>query len=470
MVASLFAYSLALWMGLYLLSRGFSNPLFRFTAAGLLAYALALGGEALRTQATSAEQAASLAGLTWPLLFLPAVFWLAAMILLWPEGDALRMRLQPYLGPLTVAVSALLYVIATGSAYTFTYDGSGPGPGPGYGFFAAAMALIFLLALGNALRAWHMTQFSRRIVGLVAMATLFFGLGLGLLLAPFDWFSETILALAIGVDLFLLGGAVAFVDASTEGEALWPDALRSAVYAFLTAVLFGGQVAIVMVLTGNATPPMTLLLLMTVGTSIFLTTFSSPLATWLDRLALAPFPKLRETRRQLRTEAGTLLRRDDALDPRTMPREKFQRVTRRAFSHLGNLPKLASSPLTRLRLVDERLAQKDAPDTTLERAAILRTVLIESTRRLRPRGQGDFGTTDEWRHYNALYFPYVAGLKPYSRRANHEGLNEAERQALEWFRREVPQRTLYNWQTAAARLVARDLRERMEQQVGLDDR
>jgi oxygen-independent coproporphyrinogen-3 oxidase len=36
----------------------------------------------------------------------------------------------------------------------------------------------------------------------------------------------------------------------------------------------------------------------------------------------------------------------------------------------------------------------------------------------------------------------------------------AARAALEWFRTAVPERTLYNWQTAAARLVARDLRER----------
>ena len=71
-----------------------------------------------------------------------------------------------------------------------------------------------------------------------------------------------------------------------------------------------------------------------------------------------------------------------------------------------------------------------------------------------------FGTTDAWRHYNALYFPYVKGIRPYRRRVDTEHLDTPSRQALDWFRTEVPLRTLYNWQTAAARLIARDLRER----------
>ncbi len=33
-------------------------------------------------------------------------------------------------------------------------------------------------------------------------------------------------------------------------------------------------------------------------------------------------------------------------------------------------------------------------------------------------------------------------------------------EVLAWFRQQVPERTLHNWQTAAARLVAQDLRER----------
>ncbi len=85
--------------------------------------------------------------------------------------------------------------------------------------------------------------------------------------------------------------------------------------------------------------------------------------------------------------------------------------------------------------------------------------MSESIQRLKPHSQGDFGTSDEWRYYNVLYFPYVVGLKPYSRRAEHVGLSPSEQQALEWSRTYVPERTYYNWQNAAACLVAQDLRE-----------
>jgi hypothetical protein len=49
----------------------------------------------------------------------------------------------------------------------------------------------------------------------------------------------------------------------------------------------------------------------------------------------------------------------------------------------------------------------------------------ESAARLKPRANSDFGTTSEWRHYNALYYPDVVGLKPYRIRADYDdGLQE----------------------------------------------
>lgn len=158
-----------------------------------------------------------------------------------------------------------------------------------------------------------------------------------------------------------------------------------------------------------------------------------------------------------RAEDSAAQRLDATLDLLDVPLAEFERLTRRALSQMGNLPKLASSPLTRLPMVSQRLAQNGQPDGTLIRASELKTVLTESITKLQPRDEGEFGTTDAWRHYNALYFPYVVGLRPYSRRAFH---NEDYQDVLVWFRSQVPERTLYNWQTAAACLVARDLRER----------
>jgi hypothetical protein len=38
-------------------------------------------------------------------------------------------------------------------------------------------------------------------------------------------------------------------------------------------------------------------------------------------------------------------------------------------------------------------------------------------------------------------------------------LDSASEAALEWFQNYVPERTLYNWQNVAARLIAKQLRE-----------
>ncbi|HEY1016804.1 MAG TPA: hypothetical protein VGE07_29095, partial [Herpetosiphonaceae bacterium] len=129
---------------------------------------------------------------------------------------------------------------------------------------------------------------------------------------------------------------------------------------------------------------------------------------------------------------------------------------RQALSHYHDLPRLTINPLTALPGIDARLGGAGG-DNLLERAAALKALLTESIARLKPQGQGDFGSSSEWRHYNALYFPYVVGLKPYSRRGAQPPLEGAARQAMDWFQAQVPERTLYNWQRAAARLVADDL-------------
>jgi hypothetical protein len=72
--------------------------------------------------------------------------------------------------------------------------------------------------------------------------------------------------------------------------------------------------------------------------------------------------------------------------------------------------------------------------------------------------------THKWRYYNALYFPYVTGLKPYSQRTQHIPSDPVSCKALEWFRTQVPERTLYNWQNAATKLIVQDLRNHDTQQ------
>ena len=461
LLLQVFVYGFALWLGMYLLARNGGAHL-RHAAAGLIVYALALAGEIIGDPAP-APTAMRVARFGRPLFFLPALFWFASVLALLPESFGRRHVVSRRLDGAVALAVLLIYVPAALTEFVFSPAGDALEPGPGYVPFAAVVATLLLAALLLAGLAWRQ-QAPDRPRGLLFVATLFFALGAGFLLVPLGWLPSGWIYLAIGGDLLLFGIGVAILDAFGEGEAFLPDFLRSLSYAFFAALLFGGQVAFVMWFSTGVTLPLVLLLLMTVATALAIQTWATPLQAWLDRVALGQFPSLRLERSRLRAEADAVLRLDDALDPQEIPETEFNRLTRRAFSHLGNLPKLASSPLTRLVLVERRLQEREVPSTTLERAAALRAILIESVERMKPRGQGDFGTTDEWRHYNALYFPYVAGLKPYSRRASHADLDDVEARALAWFRNQVPERTLYNWQKAAARLVARELRDRIRVQ------
>lgn len=456
LVFELLALSLAWWLGLYLLSRDRDAPRARLGGMGLAVYALGLSADALAGQAPSPATAATLARWGWPLLLLPALFWFGSMIYMLPEDSAARRQFSRPASRLLPLVAILFYLLAAGTNLVVVSGEEGLQPGRWYTIFAG---FFFVLLLSGLILLWRALPAARvrRPMSLAVLATLFFALGVGLFIVPFDWLPGWLLALSIGVDMVLLGLATAMLDAFEQGEALLPDFTRSLAFSASLAVLFGGQVVLVMVLATGLTFAMLALLLATLLTAIATQTFADPIQNGLDGLVFARFPRIRRTRAELRLVSSATSRSREILDPATISESQFARLTRRALSHMGDLPRLAASPLTRLELVQDRLAARGSDDNTLERAAELKALLAESIDRLKPRGQDDFGTTDEWRFYNALYFPYVAGLKPYSRRLAPDDLDSENQQALDWFRSQVPERTLYNWQTAAARLVAQDL-------------
>jgi hypothetical protein len=294
---------------------------------------------------------------------------------------------------------------------------------------------------------------------------LFFVLVLSLLFFPQMWLQRFWILRLAGLDIIVIGMTIAVLDAFDEGETLLPDLFRSFDFSFGTALLFGGQVALVILLGTGLTFPLLALLLSIIATSIATQTFSKHVATLLDRFAFANFPQIQKARAELRTEASVLPRVDQMLDFATLEEGEFTRLTRRALSHFGDLSRLASNPLTYLPLVDSRLKKRGAKDDALGRAIELKALLSESIARLKPQQQGDFGVSDEWRYYNALYFPYIIGIKPYSRRAQNEHFDPPAQKALEWFRTAVPERTLHNWQNAATKLVAQDLLEQSKTRV-----
>jgi hypothetical protein len=458
---NILTFGFALWLGLYLLARNPAKALLRYAGLGILAYALSLVAEILSENAPSIAITASLLLMQQFLVLLPAVFWTGALLQLLPETAPLRTPLAHWWSHGLLPIAALGYLFAAGIMLVETQDFASLQAYPVLALLAFAP---LLLSLGLVVRYRHTIR-PQRTLGLLLAATLFFTLGLGLLIVPFGWLPRSWALLGIGFDLVLLDIAIAGFDAFDEGETLLADITRSFVAALLAALLFGLQVVLA-ILAGNATFAMLALLLATVAAAITLTIFADPLQSALDRLVFARSPWLRHARDDARAAASALPRLDAEIDLAHMDAAEFARLTRRALSHYGDLPRLAANPLTRLPQIERRLAAHGTPNDILEPATELKALLAESVARLKPRGQGDFGTSDEWRHYNALYFPYIAGLKPYSRRAPHDRLDSPAQLALEWFGATVPERTLYNWQNAAAKLVAQDLREQMQLDEG----
>lgn len=444
---SALVFTLSWWLGLYLLARDPRKPVLALAAIGLCSFALVVALDAVRVTSSLSNPAHAdlLSHIEIYLVVIPGVAWFAVLVELSRPGDTWRSRAGEVTLVAAVAAVALLGAMLAGSV---------DGPlRPGHWLMFAAISLSTLGAMTAALMRPAKPV---PVAGIVVVATLFFALGNAILIIPLGVVPSWLALASTGFDVLLLGVAVALWDAFDEGQALRADMLRSFAGTVVVAVLFGGQALIGMAVTGQQTA-LTVLLFTSLGIAVAINVLADPLAGLLDRLAFSRSPVLRADRAVLRrTEAALPLRSADPLDG--VDDDTFVRLTRRALGHYGDLSKLVASPLTALPVIDGRLAARGAPDQPLERANELRAVLADHIARLKPRDGGDFGTTEQWRYYNSLYFPYVAGVRAYAQNATAAGLDPTARQAWQWFVTEVPQRSLHNWQNAAARLIATDLR------------
>jgi hypothetical protein len=448
---SVLVYSLPMWLGLYLLARSSGKAEVRLTGLGLVCYALGLALDILSGYAASNADALLLARLRWPLWFAPALCWFGAAVHLLPDESRWQARLSPLILYGLPVFIALLFGVSLGTDWAIQAETDAPGPA--YFFMGGASILLTLGAVIFTMRA---SERQRKPLLIVA---LFLFLSTGLLILPLDWLPRGVVLLAIGLDLAVLGLLIAFLDAFAEGENFLPDFTRSLTVSAFGALLYGGQAVIVLSVIGPSLPLVGLLLAL-ITTAILVQVFYDEIQILLDRLVFSHLPHVRRARADLRAAANSLPRLNTAFHFSALDDDEFARLTRRALGNLGDLGRLSASPLTYLPAVEERLCARGETVSTLERAAELKALLTECILRLKPRGKAEFGTTDEWRYYNALYFPYVIGLKPYSLTHSVDTLDATSQTALEWLRASVPERTLHNWQNAAARLIAQELREK----------
>jgi hypothetical protein len=434
-------FALSWWLGLYLLARDPRKPVLVLAAIGLTSFASVVALDAVRLVSGSEF----LGRIEVYLVVVPGIAWFAVLLELSRPRDTWRSRAGE------VALVAGVAAVAFFGAFM-----AGNVDGPLRLGHWVMLAAISLSSLGAMVRAVVRGVRPVPVAGFLVLATLFFALANAILIIPLGLVPSWLALASTGFDVAVLGIAVAMWDAFDEGQALRADMLRSFAATAVVALLFGGQALIGLAVTDEQTA-LTVLLFTSVGIAVAINVLADPLAGVLDRLAFSRSPDLRADRAALRrTEAALPLRSDNPLAG--VDEETFVRLTRRALGHYGDLSKLVASPLTALPIIDERLAARNAPDQPLERANELKALLADRIARLKPRDGGDFGTTEQWRHYNSLYFPYVVGVRAYAQNATAAGLDPVARQAWQWFVTEVPQRSLHNWQNAAARLIAADLR------------
>lgn len=440
---SAIVFALSWWLGLYLLARDPRKPVLVLAAAGLTSFAAVVALDAVRVVAESDV----LGRIEIYLMALPGIAWFAVLLELSRPPDTWRGRIREIL-----LVGGAAAVAFTGAALAGDVDG------PlrlGHWLMFAAVSLP---SLGAMVTAMLRPAQPVPVVRFVLVATLFFALANVILIIPLGLLPSGLALASTGFDVALLGIAVALWDAFDEGQALRADMLRSFTATAAVAVLFGGQAVIGLAVAGpSASTALTVLLFTSLAIAIAINVLADPLAGVLDRLAFSRSPALRAERAALRsTEAALPLRSRNPLHD--VDDDTFARLTRRALGHYGDLSKLVASPLTALPAIDERLAARGAADQPLERANELKALLADRIAALKPRDGNDFGTSEQWRHYNSLYFPYVVGVRAYAQNATAAGLDPVARQAWQWLVTEVPQRSLHNWQNAAARVIAADLR------------
>ena len=413
------AFALTVWLACYLVGRDPHRRVLWRTAVTLVSYAVAVAAWTFAPADAVAQV----------LLCVPALAWTGVTIGMLPDEMPERGHIDRgwlVLSPVFLAVVAAL-----------------PPAGRLVSLAPLLGGLVVLWRFRDKVR-------PRSMPAAVTVAALLYAVGLVVLLLPVRAGAPELVLAAMALDVMILGFLVAAADALAGGERLLPDLRGSAVAGLAGALVVGGPATLTML----AVPGSRLVLLLQfllVGAVMAYAGLAGGFRRFLDRVAFPHDDRLRHDRAALLLLAEALPRRRERHTLIAMSQEEFGRLTARALDDFGDLGRLLRSPLIDLPTVDRRLTGRSA-QKPLARALALRSVLRESVGRLRPDGL--FGTGEDWRHYNTLYYCCVLGVRPYARKPVTDGLDRDARQALEWFRRYVPRTTMREWHREGAEVIA----------------
>ncbi len=495
-----------LWVGLFIITRAtVQTPLTIVSFIGMLAQAAYFF---IRVLADTTEE-----GLQTGILISRFSWWANCIpVAIWFHMSSLVARRGKSKAILTPAVTffytagLFLSFIGTFSDLFLDYSGGGldkgkhvyVGVGSAYEYYMLYLALVTGAALVNFGLTFYRLQTGKEAtstaiktqVGLLTIGAGLFMVGGVMLAIKFKFvinsFPDYVAYIFLLGGLGLFGYSIAQYGMLVGGK----DTRRDFAYSFSSLLIMNLLYSVVLVLLGLNSP---ILGLAVVG----LVTLNNALYDWgreiLDRFF---FSKDEQTARsEARNYATTLASQPVATHeiqakeslPITVTENNhtnhtselaiagkenekaFNDAVRKAITSLKNPPQLIQSPLLGLMLVGKRLKQQGLEDNRLNRAAILKSLFIELLERLRPAENITYGTTDAWRYYNVLYFPYIREVSKKQAYAEARRLAEERRKngirepgeiekVLEWLS-EVDEDTYYKWQRRASDTIASILRE-----------
>ena len=477
-----------LWIGLYVVTRG---------DRGRMAYLT--GGTAVATscffffncwlKSVHGDAAVSLNRWSWWASILPATLWLQLSLDLGPQ--VLRVHWRVLVARANLAAAAVL--IALGTFTNMERDYAHPtaqrpvDSGPIFAFYVAYMVACLAIAAANLGRiclagmqdvhALDMTAGDEgaasaqrlrtsEVVQLV-IAALFFLIGAGYLAlneledAHRDqWPGLLLLLIGLGV----AGATVVLRSAVLFGKDLRRDSLHGFV-AYGTVIL--PALAILTWLVGFGDGRRCLAALLVVATITAAQALHESLHEGLDLLFFPP--AVRDARAAARAYEQALATPPAGASPALATRKAFDDAVRRAITHLQDPTWLATSSLVQLQAVGKRLAESGQEDNRLDRAAALKEILLELLDGLRPNGRTGGVTSDAYRYYNCLYYPYVQGIsrrrlpalqrRLQERRAQEGSTKSDHERVVDWLLLQ-DDATFYRWQRRASDTLAAALRER----------
>jgi len=316
LITNLFFFGITLWLGAYLLARNSQKMTVRLTGLGLVFYAIALALEIIAGQQPNS------------LLLTPALLWIGATLYLMPEETSWR---QSLIRVWILSVIPIFILTVLNAWFSLL----------------ALFALLACIVLITLLK--PLAIFKNAFV-VIIVVVMFFSLSTGLLVLPLNWLPRAWMIPALGLDLFLLGVAITVWDAFDEGESIRSHILRSSVSSLYYAGAIAAFVILAIVIDGQMTLGKLIALVCVIAFGILTQTFSGTIQSLLDHVTMSREVVLNDEREILRNTVDALPRHS-TLNPAEIDGEEFTRLTRRAISNLGDLPKLSASPLTNLPTV-----------------------------------------------------------------------------------------------------------------------